>query len=306
MVRVIAASDADVLLLTELDWDKDHIALTALQQALLKAGAPYPHVFAPQPNSGQPTGVDLDGDGKTGGARDAQGYGRFPGHRGTAILSRLPLDAEQTRDFSQMLWRDLPGGRFPDSDLPDMAAPLLRLSTTGHWDVPVILPDGRRLHLLAWSASPPAFRPLKANIARNHDEAAFWTAYLNGALSWPAPDAPFVLLGDANSDPADGSGDPTAMRALLADPRLTDPQPASPGGAAAALPGKVGDPALDTADWAANKNVRDNLRVDYVLPSADLAIIGQGVIWPAPDDAFATTVATASPHRLVWVDIELP
>lgn len=306
VVRVIAAADADLLLLTEVDWDRDHTALSALQSALAAAGASYPFAYAPQPNSGLPTGLDLDGDGKSGGPRDAQGYGRFPGHRGMALLSRLPIEAEAARDFSALLWGDLPGGRLPQAGLPEAAAPLLRLSTTGHWDVPVILPGGGRLRLLAWSASPPAFRPLAANIARNHDEAAFWTLYLNGALPWSAPQAPFVLLGDANSDPADGSGDPAAMRALLADPRLTDPQPASPGGAAAALPDKAGDPALDTADWAENRNVRDNLRVDYVLPSADLKVVGQGVLWPSPGDPLAPVVKAASPHRLVWIDVEIP
>ena len=306
MVKVIAAAGADILLLTELDWDRDHTALAALQSALVAEGAPYPFAYAPQPNSGQPTGLDLDGDGKTHGPRDAQGYGRFPGHRGMALLSRLPIDTAAARDFSTFLWRDLPGGRLPQAGLPPDATALLRLSTTGHWDVPVILPGGGRLRLLAWSASPPAFKPLAANIARNHDEAAFWTLYLDGALPWPAPDAPFVVLGDANSDPADGSGEPAAMTALLSDPRLSDPQPASPGGAAAALPGKAGDPALDTADWADNRNVRENLRVDYVLPSAELNVTGQGVLWPLPDDPLASVIKAASPHRLVWIDVEIP
>lgn len=306
VVQLIAASDADVILLTEVDWDRDHVALTALQAALSAAGAPYPHAYAPQPNTGLPTGLDLDGDGATTGARDAQGYGRFPGHRGMALLSRLPIDAAGARDFSTLLWRDLPASRLPAAGLPDGAADVLRLSTTGHWDVPVILPDGGRINLLAWSASPPAFRPLAANIARNHDEAAFWTHYLDGALPWSAPTARFVLLGDANSDPDDGSGDRAAIRALLADPRLTDPRPSSAGGAAAAIAGRSGDPALDTADWAQNRNVKDNLRVDYVLPSSDLAVTGQGVLWPLQDDPFAATAAAASPHRLVWVDVEIP
>ena len=152
----------------------------------------------------------------------------------------------------------------------------------------------------------PGLSALKANIARNHDEAAFWTAYLDGLLPVVATYGPFVILGDANTDVADGSGDPSAMRALLSDPRLIDPAPKSPGGVAAALPGKAGDPALDTTDWAQNRNVKDNLRVDYVLPSADLKVMGSGVFWPAPDDPFAATVAAASPHRLVWVDLEIP
>lgn len=306
VVAVIAKAQPDVLLVTELDWDAGNTALTAFQGLLTGAGADMPNAFAFRPNTGLATGLDLDGDGKLNGARDAHGYGRFPGHRGMAILSRLPIGADEARDFSPLLWRDLPGADFAAGGLPDKAATILRLSTTGHWDVPVALADGSVLHLLAWSATPPAFRPLRANIARNHDEAAFWTAYLDGLLPTPPPTSRFVILGDANTDVADGSGDPTAMRALLSDPRLIDPAPASAGGAAAALPGKAGDPALDTTDWAQNRNVKDNLRVDYVLPSADLKVTGSGVIWPAPDDPFAATVAAASPHRLVWVDLEIP
>ena len=49
-----------------------------------------------------------------------------------------------------------------------------------------------------------------------------------------------------------------------------------------------------------------NLRVDYVLPSATLAVSGAGVFWPAPGDPAAGVAATASRHRLVWVDIVLP
>jgi hypothetical protein len=60
--------------------------------------APYPHRFAAPPNVGQPTGVDLDGDGRTWRARDAHGYGLFSGDGGMAILSRFPIGA--VRDFS--------------------------------------------------------------------------------------------------------------------------------------------------------------------------------------------------------------
>lgn len=303
---MIAAADADILLLTDLDWDADGVALGALKSALDAAAHPYPFAFAFRPNAGEPTGFDLDGDGAADGPRDAQGFGTFRGQGGMAILSRLPMDTGHARDLSSFLWRDLPGNRMAEADLPEGAEGRLRLSAHGMWDVPVLLPDGSALHLLAWHAGPPVFAPDAMNRARNHDEAAFWPLYLDGRLPWAPPQGPFVLLGNANADPEDGAGDRTAIRALLSDPRLTDPRPASPGGQAAALPGKAGDPALDTTDWAVNPNVGDNLRVDYVLPSATLSVIGSGILWPAPADPFAATVAAASPHRLVWVDIDLP
>ena len=46
--------------------------------------------------------------------------------------------------------------------------------------------------------------------------------------------------------------------------------------------------------------------MDYVLPDAGLRVIDSGVIWPATGEPMAETVATASRHRLVWVDIDLP
>jgi hypothetical protein len=110
-------------------------------------------------------------------------------------------------------------------------------------------------------------------------------------------------MGDANLDPVDGDGRAEALLALLEDPRLIDPLPRSDGGAAAAArDGGVnavqrGDPALDTADWRDGPGEPGNLRVDYVLPSAEWRVVGSGVWWP--EDVPVR-------HRLVWVDVELP
>jgi hypothetical protein len=125
--------------------------------------------------------------------------------------------------------------------------------------------------------------------------------------------ASFVVLGDLNADPEDGDGRREAVRALLAHPRVQDPRPASPGGAAAAAAQgganatQRGDPALDTADWR-DSGGPGNLRVDYALPSADLEVAGAGVFWPAPDGPLARLVTggrrpASSDHRLVWVDV---
>ena len=88
---------------------------------------------------------------------------------------------------------------------------------------------------------------------------------------------------------------------------------AGPGGTAAAREqGGVnlthrGKPQADTADW--NDADPGNLRVDYVLPSADLKVVDGGVLWPAPDQPLMgvdlATVEAASDHRLVWVDVEI-
>ncbi|EEW26896.1 endonuclease/exonuclease/phosphatase family protein [Rhodobacter ferrooxidans] len=300
-VQVVTALDADVLVLTAVDYDLDLVALSAFADLLAQAGAPYPYRFALRPNTGRATGLDLDGNGFPGDARDAQGYGRFAGEAGMAVLSRLPIDTASARDFSGFLWRDLPGALLPD---PFPGAEIQRLSTTGHWEVPVTLPDGRNLALLVWYATPPIFDgPEDRNGRRNHDEAAFWARLIDGALPFPAPATPFILLGDANLDPVDGDGLTAGIAGLLAHPALQDPGPRGTSGRVD--PGQQGDAALDTADYTADAGP-GGLRVDYILPSVDLTVTGSGVLWPPESDPLAATLAAASRHRPVWVEINLP
>jgi hypothetical protein len=300
---MIRATDADVLLLTGVDYDLDLAALRALADALAAEGRPYPHRFALRPNTGMATGLDLDGDGRRGGPRDAQGYGRFAGEGGMAVLSRLAIDTGAVRDFSAFLWRDLPEVRLPDGMGPDAAA-LQRLSTTGDWEVPLILPGGGTLRLLCWAATPPVFDgPEDRNGLRNRDEAAFWLDLLDGTLPMPPPEAPFVLLGEASLDAADGDGRRDALQRLLHHPALQDPEPRGPPGRTD--PGHSGDPRMDTADYAA-RDGPGGLRVDYILPSAGLRVTGAGVLRPAAGSALAEVAARASRHLPVWVDLTLP
>jgi Endonuclease/Exonuclease/phosphatase family len=299
VVRVLAALDADVILLTAVDYDRGGVALGLLADRLAKAGADYPHRFALRPNTGTQTGLDIDGNGRIGDPQDAQGWGLFSGQGGMAILSRLPLDAGAAQDFSGFLWKDLPDALLPEGMAPNLQD-IQRLATTGFWDVPV-LTDSGPFHLLAWHATPPVFDgPEDRNGKRNHDEAAFWRHLLDGALPITPPDGPFVLLGDANLDPVDGDGLRDGLAALLAHPALTDPAPR--GDHARVEPGQAGDPGLDTALY----DRIGGLRLDYVLPSAGLAVSASGVLWPDTADPLFADLAAASRHFPVWVDLELP
>lgn len=304
---VIAAAAPDVLVLTGIDYDHGLAALSAFAARIAGQGVEYPHRLALRPNTGWMTPLDLDGDGRLGGPGDAQGWGRFAGEGGMAILSRLPLETAAVQDYSAFLWADLPGALLPPGMSAEAKA-VQRLSTTGHWAVPVTSPDGRHLTLLVWHATPPVFDgPEDRNGRRNHDEAAFWTALLDGRLPFAAPVPPFVLLGDSNLDPADGEGRREAIHALLADPRLQDPAPRSGGGVEAGVnSGHQGDPALDTADWPGEPGRPGNMRVDLVLPSADLSVLEAGVLWPPLGAPLAEEARVASRHRLVWVRVELP
>lgn len=281
VVRVIAALDADVLLLTGIDYDMRGEALAALADRLALVGAAYPYRLPLRPNTGVASGLDLDGN------------GRFAGEGGMAVLSRLPIETGAIRDFTSFLWADLPQNLRP----PD-TPPFLPLSTSGQFEVPIRLPDGRRLGLLAYYASPPVFDgPEDRNGRRNHDETAFWLRLLAGELPIPPPEPPFVLLGQPNLDPEDGEGLPDAIRALLANSALQDPAPR--GTVARVDPGQKGDPALDTALYAQT----GGLRVEQILPSADMNVTGSGVLWPPDTDPLASALAEASRHRPLWIEV---
>jgi hypothetical protein len=296
VVQTITALNADVVVLTDMDFDHGRVALSALADLLANAGTPYPHRFTSRPNTGHATGLDMDGDGRLGGPGDAQGFGFFAGKGGVAVLSRLPIDAANFRDFSDFLWVDLPGNTLGDS-MANPARAAQRLSTTVHWNLPITLPNGTPLSLLIYRATPPVFDgPEDRNGRRNHDETAFWTQLLNGALPYAPPNPPFIILGDANLDPIDGDGRRAAINTLLADPRIQDPGQQGTFGRTDTR----GDATRDTALYDFG-----GLRVDYVLPSADLQLTNAGVDWPLTGDLAASHTA-ASRHRPVWVDIKLP
>lgn len=306
VISVLLAARPDVLLLTGFDWDHQGTALRAFAAELAGRGLVYDHLYAPRPNSGMPTGLDMDGNGRTGEARDAQGYGRFSGQNGMALLSRLPIERSHSRDFSGFLWRDLPDTLIDGAGLSAPVRKVQRLSSTGHWDVALRLPAGGRLHLWAYAATPPVFDgPEDRNGRRNHDETAFWGRYVEGRLKErPAPGAPYVVLGQVALDPDDGEGRPETLRTLLL--ALGDPRPGSPGAEAEAQAQAAGarqgrDPALATARYGPPTG---NLRLDYVLPAPALEVVQSGVWWPA--GPAGETAARASRHRLVWVDIRLP
>jgi hypothetical protein len=280
-------------------------------------------------------------------AADAWGYGRYPGQYGMAILSKFPIDTAAVRTFQNFRWHDMPGAQLPDDPAtPEpndwYSAEILEqfpLSSKSHWDVPINV-DGRTIHLLASHPTPPTFDgPEDRNGRRNHDEIRFWVNYIGpagkgaylyddkgqrGGLNATSPREPgrpdpgaaaahFIILGDLNGDPNDGDG-PAGIRALLDAPQILKyPPPASKGAVEQALLQKGanarhrGNPAHDTCDPADDPGP-GNLRIDYVLPSANLKVAASGVFWPETSDPLFKLVGVhpfpSSDHRLVWVDLE--
>lgn len=316
----------DIVLLTEFDYDPGHRAADLFQRrhlAVSQAGDPpleYPHRFLAPVNTGVPSGLDINMDGRADGPNDAWGFGHHPGQFGMLLLSRFPIDEAALRSFRQLRWSALPGAnrpRHPDGRPfhPDAVWESLRLSSKSHWDVPLDTPLGR-LHVLAAHPTPPVFDgPEDLNGRRNFDELRLWRHYLDGGdLPWLcddqgrcgglAPSARFVVLGDLNADPLDGDTLPGAIQQLLDHPRVADyPPPRSEGGLRAAGgdqgPPKRTDPATHTAEFTPRTG---NMRVDYVLPSRAFSVRSSGVFWPTTDQPESAWLAS-SDHRLVWIDV---
>lgn len=326
----------DVVLLNEFDYDPDGVAATLFQRRYLEHAQPgggeplhYPYRYLAPVNTGVPSGLDLDRNGEVGGegrdrGNDAWGYGLHPGQYGMLVLSRHPIRGSQVRSFQRLPWSTMPGARAPID--PETGQPWypaetwrqLRLSSKSHWDVPVSTPIGT-VHLLAAHPTPPVFDgPEKRNAMRNADEIRLWAEYIDGDTQKPwlcddsgscgglASGARFVIAGDYNADPVDGDSAPGAIDQLLSHPRVNDGfVPRSRGAAIRArergLP-REGDTASHTGDFGPRGGT---LRLDYLLPSDNLAVRDGAVYWPEPGTRGAET-AGASDHYLVWVDVTHP
>jgi len=327
----------DLVLLNEFDYDPDGRAAMLFQRRYLETpqaeglrGLTYPYRYLAPVNTGVPSGLDLNQDGKIGdegraAGDDAWGYGLHPGQYGMLVLSRYPIDAEAVRSFRMLRWSAMPDATRPIDPHsgrpfhPDAIWRVLRLSSKSHWDVPVRTPHGV-LHFLVSHPTPPVFDgPEDRNGARNADELRLWREYLDndpadrawlcddsGRCGGLADDARFVIAGDLNNDPSDGDGLRAASLGLLHHPRvLRHPAPRSEGAVSAARQTgganlkHRGDPAEDTADFGTSIG---NLRLDYLLPSIGLRVAASGVFWPPPEAEGGAEIVVTD-HRLVWADL---
>jgi Endonuclease/Exonuclease/phosphatase family len=338
VAEIIQRAAPDVLLINEFDYDSDGRAASLFQfnyLAISQHDAPaiiYPFRYVPTVNTGVASQVDLDGDGRvetTPGSRgygnDALGFGQFPGQYGMVVYSKFPIQQSQVRAFGEVLWKNVPRALLPTKAVGSSwyssdALKVMRLSSKNHCDVPITIGD-RTIHVLASHPTPPAFDgPEHRNVKRNHDEIRLWADYLTGGaiaqyLGSPSPPKTFVLMGDQNADPIDGASVPGAIDQLLKHARINAAFVPRSDGAfeasrlqAGANASHKGNGELDTADFD-DRSV-GNLRVDYVLPSRDLKVLGGAVFWPKKDDPLSRLVAmtpsvASSDHRLVYIDVEV-
>ncbi|QEG00496.1 hypothetical protein Mal15_45660 [Stieleria maiorica] len=312
IASIVQTVRPDILLVNELDFQLDSAPAKLLAEnyfAVAQDSATgdeqltpidYPYFFSAPSNTGIDSALDLNRDGKLGSGNDAWGYGIYPGQYAMTVYSRFPIDTASIRTFQKLLWKQLPGAirpRNPATGQPyydDAIWAQLRLSSKNHIDVPIRVGD-RVIHVLASHPTPPVFDgPEDRNGARNHDEIQFWNHYLDAdasARGWLIDDdgrvgaldvdASFVVMGDLNADPIDGSGRRESIIRLLSHPRVRDVHQSK------------------TADFGRN----GPMRVDYVLPSSDLDVVDGGVFWPTEDDPQSTWIK-ASDHRLVWIEVK--
>jgi 3-phytase/alkaline phosphatase D len=322
----------------------------------------YAHRYTPNTNTGVASGFDLNNNGAivtTSGAAgygdDAWGFGNFAGQFGMTVYSKYEIVGVRT--FQNFLWKDMPGNLLTNDPTANKLNSFysaseiagLRLSSKNHADVTVRI-NGQDVHFLTAHPTPPTFDGTEdRNGKRNHDEIRFWADYIagqgyayddQGRTGGLASGARFVIAGDYNADLVDGDsfkgvvmGTPyNAIGQLLNNPLVnTLLTPLAPGGVDAAThpsnngsanQSHLGDPAADTADFS--DFAPGNLRVDYVLPSANLQMTDAGIFWPAdPDRSAANTTGAeydlvgnfrdqnlyanypSSDHKAVWVDVRI-
>ena len=328
IARIIQKVQPDILLLNEFDYDEKGEALKSFRKEYLAVGEgdtkgiEYPFVFVAPVNTGVESELDMNKDGKFELPDDGFGFGKHPGHYGMVVLSRYEIDSENVRTFQNFLWKDLPDAMLPKDeagnpyyDEPTTAK--LRLSSKSHWDVPVKVEDAQ-IHFLVCHPTPPVFDgPEDRNGCRNHDEIRFWAEYIKSPdADWIVDDAGekgglaansrFIIAGDLNADPNDGESTNWPAKLITDNPLIANPFQSSHGGPeqaklqVGANEKHKGSAVHDTGDFA-DKSV-GNLRVDYVMPSANQVVFATGVFWPAADEPDADLV-DASDHRMVWADI---
>ncbi len=316
IAAIVQTIRPDILLLNEIDHDDDaHTAKLLRDQYFAvgrddRVGIEFPYVYSAPSNTGIASQIDLNGNGRRDDPEDAWGFGLYPGQYAFAILSRFPIESNSIRTFQSYNWARLPNALRPidpqsqETYYSDSTWNALRLSSKNHVDVPINL-NGKFIHILASHPTPPVFDgPEDRNGCRNHDEIAFWNHYLDGSealvddsgkIGGLSSSDSFVIMGDLNSDANEGSSRAQAIVALLHHPRVQDPKPQRTSNTATTPK----NDAMDTADFG----TVGEIRVDYVLPSADMKVREAKVFWPAKG-AKGSDWIHASDHRLVWVDVE--
>lgn len=327
----------DIVLINEIDYDgpddrtiasdKPNCAQLFLDRYLKVSqgglnALEYPHLFYQPVNTGVPTGLDLDNDGRSDGPADAYGFGRYPGQYGMVLYSRFPLHATAARTFRLLRWIDMPAALIPDGTagkpgyLSAEETARFRLSSKSHWDVPVRIGD-RDIHFLCSHPTPPVFDGDEdINGRRNFDEIRLWADYIAGGdrAKYLRDDqgkaggldshSQFIIVGDLNSDAvrSDTTYGMAPIQQLFDLPLVVDPRPSS-------LSTKSIVPAMRSDGNLDQYKTSHFGRLDYVLTSRGIPVQASGIFRPSANHELHRLIDRpdpASDHYLVWIDVVDP
>ena len=249
----IVAADADILIVGDIDDDRDHLAADAFRQRIATAGRAYPHMAVLRSNGGRLLA-----------SHRTAGYGDFHGDGAVVVLSRYEIT--QVHDLQD--WTCAQVQCHFDTD-PSMVLSSRLMGMAG-----IMGPTGP-MWIGITHATPPVFDgPEDRNGWRNFDQLMFWRDVLDRRYDLPRPDVIALL---ANIDPAVGEGTKEGIQTVITDPRLRD---SAPQGCHYLL----GCSSV-TAYWPVPGP--GAMRTYYLLPAREWAIVQSGLSWgtPSPDES---------------------
>ena len=255
---------------------------------------------------------------------DAYGFGFYHGHYAFALISRYPIDTENTRTFQTFKRKDLPEAVMPvvnvcdgSTDIPvglscgdnwfnEQAWNAARLSSKNHVDAPIIIPtkNGNKvIHALMAHPTPPGFDTVSDNNKyRNSEENAFWLHYINAPREQTSDSViyddegnkggfsgdSFVIMGDLNADAQIRTGkDPRfdGIKRLMADPKVNQEVSQVTGKYIPSSAGGEQATARRPHPYPHTRTSTFGARADYSVPSANLDVLDSGVFWRAQGES---------------------
>ena len=100
IAEIIQRVRPQVILLNEFDYDPTGESVRLFERNYLKVSQNgqhpigFKHSYAGPVNTGFPSGLDYDNNGKSNDPTDAFGFGRFPGQYGMVVLSKFPIETK--------------------------------------------------------------------------------------------------------------------------------------------------------------------------------------------------------------------
>lgn len=313
----------------------------------------YKKNFATNTGKASGFDLDRNGK-KTDTHNDAWGFGEYHGQYAFAIFSQFEIDESNVRTFQNFKWKDMPGEKnisIVDCKSPKTGKNIcpagmkegdawyskeaweqIPLSSKNHVDVPLLIPTATGneiIHFLVSHPAPPVFNNVaNHNYEHNRAELKFWNDYINsetyfyddkGKRGGLTAGSKFVIAGDMNADALKGDGDRRMIADLLkshyvnTSATIGDNTPTSKGGPECFDLGHCKAANKDTLYPEAITSV-SGLRLDYVIPSANITVKNSGVFFPASneegyhlvfDKELGASKGVTSDHRMVWVDFDL-